>query len=668
MIKKFFIKLHTSLDKHPAAFMIVLSLMLNCFIELMGRRSVVSLAVHIATRPHIFLLNTSIITCTFLLAIFAVRRAFAVLLISSFWIICGIINFAVITFRASPFTARDLFLLGYGLRIADVYVPPLLMAVIIVALIALTAGTIIAFIKLPKIRSRPKLTRAICIILPVVALLALLASVAAPGSKDIVTNGVIDAYNDYGFAYCFTSSLLSSGIDKPDNYSMETVSEILAALDNESQQIAQEPASEQPQAESSYSNIIFVQLESFIDPAIVEGLFLPDDPIPTFTNLKEFCPHGYLNVPVVGGGTANVEFEVITGLSSRLFALGECPYDSILRKRGCESIAYNLKDLGYTATAIHNHNGTFYSRNIVYSNLGFDRFIPLEYMSDVSYTPVGWAKDSVLTDYIERCLEATDGPDFVFAVTVQGHGRYPNDFDDYATDVPAILGLDNISPGAVEYYVSQLNETDSFIGELIDFLEDSDEDMTLVLYGDHLPALSLSDDNLTTGSIYQTEYVIWSNFDLDTDTDTENLYSYELTAYVLDMLDIDSGIITKLHQSDAISSDDVSLLTTLGYDMLYGENYANGGDDAYIPTELELGLDRIAIKDAYVDDDGTYIEGENFTAYSVVFLSGQRIETEYVDDGLLHIQNTLSEGDVITVGQSGPDRVVLSYTDEYVIP
>ena len=655
MFKRFFQKLHKSLDKRPAIFMIILSCTLNCFIELMGRRSIISLVTHLATRPHIFLLNSAIIMCTFLLAIFAIRRAFAVLMISSFWIVCGVVNFAIITFRASPFTARDILLVGYGLRIADVYLPPLLMILIVVALVAIAFGTIIAFIKLPRIKSRPKLTRIIGLSIPILAVLALLTRVVS-GSKKLESNGVLEAYDEFGFAYCFASSLLSSGIDKPENYSLESVSGILSYLEAENPAALPRPP--------ALANIVFIQLESFIDPTMIECFASVGEPVPVFSHLKETRPSGYLYVPVVGGGTANVEFEVLTGLSSRLFALGECPYESILRKRGCESIAFNLKELGYTATAIHNHNGTFYSRNTVYSSLGFDRFVPLEFMHGVEYTPVGWAKDKVLADYIVECLDMTEGPDLVFAVSVQGHGKYPDDFDDYAFESSAAPELGYLSPGAIEYYISQLSETDAFIGDLIDTFEDSDEDIALILYGDHLPAISLTEDLLVTGSLYQTEYVIWSNFDID--AGDQDLYSYELSAYVLELLNIDSGVITKLHQSNDYLSVADEALMTLGYDMLYGENYVNDGEDVYTPSELEMGLDDICVENVYIDDGYSYIEGDNFTEYSVANVNGQRVETEYMSEDMLRSPYIPNPDDVITVTQSGPDRVDLSSTDEYV--
>ena len=81
------------------------------------------------------------------------------------------------------------------------------------------------------------------------------------------------------------------------------------------------------------------------------------------------------------------------------------------RQRTCESICYNLKELGYSTFAIHNHSGAFYDRNDVFAQLGFDVFSALEYMQDVTYTPRGWARDYVLQDEIMSALDSTDNQD-----------------------------------------------------------------------------------------------------------------------------------------------------------------------------------------------------------------------------------------------------------------
>ena len=148
-----------------------------------------------------------------------------------------------------------------------------------------------------------------------------------------------------------------------------------------------------------------------------------EDPTPNFNRLSKDFPSGELYVPSIGGGTANVEFEVLSGMNLDFFGAGEYPYSTILQETTCETVAYNLMEQGYATTAMHNHNGKFYSRNEVYSRMGFEHFVSLEYMPYVTYTEVGWAEDTVLADEIIKAMDATEQRDFVMTITVESHGK-----------------------------------------------------------------------------------------------------------------------------------------------------------------------------------------------------------------------------------------------------
>lgn len=108
--------------------------------------------------------------------------------------------------------------------------------------------------------------------------------------------------------------------------------------------------------------------------------------------MKEYSS-GYYKVPSVGAGTANTEFETITGMSLHYFGPGEYPYKSILKETTCESVPYVLKNLGYSTHAVHNNEANFYGRRSVFPNLGFDTFTSEEYMADENLqNPLGWVK------------------------------------------------------------------------------------------------------------------------------------------------------------------------------------------------------------------------------------------------------------------------------------
>ena len=134
---------------------------------------------------------------------------------------------------------------------------------------------------------------------------------------------------------------------------------------------------------------------------------------------------GLFYVPSIGAGTANTEFEVLSGMNLYHFGGGEYPYKTGVKNRTCESMAYARQSAGYSTHAIHNNNATFYSRDRVYANFGFETFTSLEYMHDVERNPLGWAKDFVLTEEILKALRSTEDRDLVFTVSVQPHGKYP---------------------------------------------------------------------------------------------------------------------------------------------------------------------------------------------------------------------------------------------------
>ncbi len=106
------------------------------------------------------------------------------------------------------------------------------------------------------------------------------------------------------------------------------------------------------------------------------------------------------------------------------FGPGEYPYKTVLQKTACESMAFTMKELGYRTHAIHNNEATFYDRHKVFAQLGFETFTPIEYMYEVVKNPMGWCRDRVLADEILDTLELSDEQAFIYAISVQGHGKY----------------------------------------------------------------------------------------------------------------------------------------------------------------------------------------------------------------------------------------------------
>jgi phosphoglycerol transferase MdoB-like AlkP superfamily enzyme len=194
-------------------------------------------------------------------------------------------------------------------------------------------------------------------------------------------------------------------------------------------------------------------MESFFDVNRLKDVTYSTQPMPNYTNLIENYTSGYLTVPSIGAGTANTEFEVLSGMSLAYFGMGEYPYKSVLRDDACESLATMFKDYGYAAHAVHNHSGTFYARHTVYPNLGFDTFISSEFMLDLERNVLTWAKDKVLLRYMKEALNSTKETDFVYAVTAQAHGNYPKIFVQEASRISVSGDLNEEDKNKYTYYI-----------------------------------------------------------------------------------------------------------------------------------------------------------------------------------------------------------------------
>ena len=129
----------------------------------------------------------------------------------------------------------------------------------------------------------------------------------------------------------------------------------------------------------------------------------------------------------------------------------------------------SLRELGYACHAVHNHYGSFYDRNQVFSNLGFDTFTSVEYMENVEQTPRGWATDACLTQAVLKALDSTESRDLVYTITVQGHWKYDAENGEFGQlPVTVKSGMDDPDAAySMGYYMSLIQGTDQFVAELL---------------------------------------------------------------------------------------------------------------------------------------------------------------------------------------------------------
>ena len=324
----------------------------------------------------------------------------------------------------------------------------------------------------------------------------------------------------------------------------------------------------------------------------------------------------------------------LTGVSARFFGPGEYPYKSVLTDNTMESTAFDLKKLGFGTHAIHNHRAVFYNRHEVFRNLGFDTFTSVEYMSDVDKTPKNWAKDNVLTGAIMDALKSTDGRDYVHTISVQGHGKYPTEQLIQNPNINITAAPNEELKWKYEYYVNQIYEMDKFVKRLTDELEKFDEPTVLVMFGDHIPALDITEETYALKDLYKTQYLIWSNF--KTEKIDQDVKAYELSSILFERLGIHAGNIIQYGQNvDRNNPEYLKGLETLAYDVLYGKKYMYGEKSIVKPSEMKMGVKPIKIQKIVQAGDKYYIKGENFTEYSKVTLDGELLKTFYLGPTLL---------------------------------
>ena len=630
---------------------------INFIIEALSRHSAIAAWQYMTGTPLVFLYNAGMIFVTLLIAYLVRRRVFTRLIISALWLFLGVVNGVMLAKRVTPFNAQDLKTFTEGLSLFTNYFSVAELVMMGIGVPALLIWLVAMWRRAGQYEG--KMHRIPMLIIVVAAFFgySVLTNVAV--DKRIISTyfgNIAFAYQDYGLPYCFSASLFNTGISEPNDYNKDTIEKI---TDNREMTESTSDNGVRP-------NVLFVQLESFFDPIEYEDLQMSEDPIPNLRKMFENYSSGYFKVPSVGAGTANTEFEVLTGMNLRYFGPGEYPYKTKLKNQVCESAATAFSAFGYGTHAIHNNGGNFYSRAKVFNNIGFESFTSKEFMNILQLTPNGWAKDEVLVDNIMEAMDTTEQQDFVFTVSVQGHGDYP---EEQLIENPKIKveGIDDeAKKNKWEYYVNMVYEMDQFAGDLVQAVEDRGEPAVVVYYGDHLPTMGLTAEDLKSRYLYNTNYVIWDNIGLE--QQDRNIPAYQLMADVMNRLDIHSGTLFNYHQQRQNSKNYLSDLELLQYDILYGKQYVYKGNPPITEGHMEMG-----VKDATLTNIVPYLEkgyslyGENFTKSSKVYVNGEKQKSTFLNNTRIVLPSTeLSEGDVITVSQVGSSNTIFRTTDEYI--
>ena len=334
-------------------------------------------------------------------------------------------------------------------------------------------------------------------------------------------------YGDNGYIYGLFVTMPHAP-RKPEGYNKESVNCIIESEET-TDSVVKAP------------DIIFVQCESLFDLSLIEDCYWSEDPLADLYNIPDSSLTYFLS-PMTGGGTCNVEYEVLTGYP---YANTDgSPFISMLQN-GTPSLISVLKENGYVTTAIHTNTGEFFNRNKTYSNLGFDKLYFTEnldsYTSDDyigSWLTDGYAYKVLIEDYEKRDV---DSPYFAHVVTTQNHGGYTTDYDRSGI----VVTSDNFTDGdrRLQTYLNMEKLSADSILDLIGYFRNVDSNVLIVLWGDHCPGYSLFGMNIDNDEKYirthLTPLLIWSNYGADLDLD-EITAGYRIPFIVLKEIGCDS--------------------------------------------------------------------------------------------------------------------------------
>ncbi|MGB3160547.1 LTA synthase family protein [Carnobacterium sp.] len=287
-------------------------------------------------------------------------------------------------------------------------------------------------------------------------------------------------YYNNGFVGGFLYNLNVAPMEKPENYSTEKMKQLLMKYTEKAEEINKDRLKS-----IQDTNVIYIMSESFSDPTKLEGVEVSKDPMPILRKRMNTHKSGEILSEGYGGGTANIEFEALTGLSMEPFASNlSTPYTQIpsLMSHFPSAVSY-FNEAGYFTTAIHPYNTSMYKRKQVYEELGFNRFLDektMTYKDTLVNNP--YISDSSAYQEILKQLEETEQTDFIHLVSMQNHMPYTDFYP--GTSYTAEGTADDYE--AANYFQG-LAYSDESLDVFLKELSSQEEESIVVFWGDHLP-------------------------------------------------------------------------------------------------------------------------------------------------------------------------------------
>lgn len=339
-------------------------------------------------------------------------------------------------------------------------------------------------------------------------------------NSQLVAWNQVRNYDYNGFILGFLYNLQKLKLTPPDGYDEAKMLEISAKY----QKLAKSNNKERVDLSDEDVSIVIVLNESFIDPSVeFNGYRFEDyyqhtggEILPSLRAIQAKYPSGLMYSTDYGGGTANIEFEVLTGLTN--YWINTVPYTDLIPKTDdIPSIASFFKNKGYLTTAIHPFNGTMYKRNIALRSFGFDEYIT---ELEMSYTEKEGKSEYINDRSAYRqtldVLNSSEKNQLVALITMQNHLPYNADTYEETQFTVTNTNLEEGRISEIEVYYQMLHNSDKYLGEFISELDSMDKKVVVLFFGDHSAGIfNLTNDNEEKGArdlSRLTPYFVYSNY------------------------------------------------------------------------------------------------------------------------------------------------------------
>lgn len=468
------------------------------------------------------------------------RTKYSTIITTLMFGIFAMVNYAMIQFRGLPLMATDLVNVGTAMDVASSYTlsfdKPSIWVITITVIWCCVAAV---FDNGKAITKRGRVVN--IVILGAFVLLfnhVFFNSTYLEDNHIKVSNfNATGGYKNNGCVLGFMITVTTSRMEKPKDYSLETVDKIMSAYESD--------AAVSVQITEQTPNVIYIMNESFADLSIIGDLELSEDCMPFYRSLEENTIKGNMLVSAFGGQTANTEFEVLTGNTMAFLPYHTVAYSGII-KNEIPSVATSLADSGYIGnTAFHPGMADSYNRNKMYPFMGFEQHLSIDDVKNPrnirNFLSDEHNYEILIDNYEEIRSENKDNPYFMFNITIQNHGAYG--LASGVVNGNITLNNTELATEGLQQYENLIKLSDDALKELVEYFEKKEEPTVIIFFGDHHPNLTYAmykkvyENSKEYSKLenfqkrYMVPFLIWANYDIEEQSNVELSTNY-LTAYM----------------------------------------------------------------------------------------------------------------------------------------